>query len=695
MANVNDIFRSAAKVGGQKGKSFKRIFQTAILLVLILGCEKDNGYLESKEVRSLDAKIGDLLSVTKNYDSVRAYVDSVYRVFPEKTLADEIAFNNIRYDICWKERDFKCMSGIADKSLKLLESHLDDSRYNPLHALAFYQKGDALFQTSNYQAAIRYFYTAKSFVPETNGSCGDSNSFLYLHYNKMAEIWLIQENYPKAVQAYLQSIDSQMPCIDTFKGYAAVQTVLDNIGICYIKMKDADSAIYYFDRAIRHINSQPKWLKENSAYIEEALGIIHGNRGEAEALRKNYPAAMKDFAISLYLNLEKGRNPIDARYTQLKMAEVQILEGHPDRAKVLLDQVRAASASLGIPELECRYLKVLSKYYVGSESYREAFETYRRAQEMEMGLKAKVKGLITNDLSSDIEAFDQQAILNAISDKNRSYSIALTLTIVFLCISFILLAILAKSRKKIKMYSKENQLRYKEANAARIEIDEHNRNMKRMMGVVAHDMRSPISGIYQLCNQMSKSDQETENSRYCFELIGSSSKRLYDLTEELLQWNVSAQAVRNRVDMVGMVRDCVELLLPIASEKGQTISMSSDTAIWSLVNEGQLWRVVNNLLVNAIKFSPTGSTVKIYFNHTAEWTEINIADEGIGIPEDMMEELFKPVSKSQRQGTSGENSHGLGLFISRQIVEYHGGHITVRSIVNRGSIFTVRLPVVE
>jgi two-component system sensor histidine kinase VicK len=695
MVNVNDIFRLPAKAGGLKGKSFMHIFQTAILLVLILGCEKDNGYRESKDVSRLGAEIGDLLNVTKNYDSLRSYVDSVYREFPEKTLADEIGFNNIRYDICWKKGDFTCVSDIADRSLKLLEPHLGDSCYNALHARAFYQKGDALFQISNYQAAIRYFYTAKRFVPGSKEGCSDSNGFLYLHYNKMAEIWLIQENYPKAVQAYLQSIDSQMPCIHSFKGYAAVQTVLDNIGICYIKMKDADSAIYYFDSAISHINSQPKWQKENSAYIEEALGIIHGNRGEAEALRKNYPAAMKDFAISLYLNLEKGRNPIDARYTQLKMAEVQILDGNPERAKILLDQVRAASASLGIPELECRYLKVLSKYHVSSESYKEAFETYRRAQEMETGLKAKVKGLITNDLSSDIEAFDQQAILDAISEKNRSYFIALILTIVFLFISFILLAILAKSRKKIKMYSKESQLRYKEANAARIEIDEHNRNMKRIMGVVAHDMRSPISGIYQLCNQMSKSDQETESSKYCFELIGLSSRRLYDLTDELLQWNVSAQAARSRVDMVGMVRDCAELLLPIASEKGQTISMCSDTVIWSFVNEGQLWRVVNNLLVNAIKFSPAGSTVKIYFNHTAEWTEINIADEGIGIPEDMMEELFKPLSKSQRQGTSGENSHGFGLFISREIVESHGGHISVYSEVNRGSIFTVRLPIVK
>jgi signal transduction histidine kinase len=131
----------------------------------------------------------------------------------------------------------------------------------------------------------------------------------------------------------------------------------------------------------------------------------------------------------------------------------------------------------------------------------------------------------------------------------------------------------------------------------------------------------------------------------------------------------------------------------MAAEKNQTIKINlPPIPIYAYINRGQISRVVGNLLRNAIKFSYEGQCIEISVESEAGANVlIKVKDAGIGIPESKHRELFNIFTSSQSIGTGGEKPFGLGLYISRQIIEAHGGTITFESKENEGTTFYVRL----
>jgi two-component system sensor histidine kinase VicK len=138
----------------------------------------------------------------------------------------------------------------------------------------------------------------------------------------------------------------------------------------------------------------------------------------------------------------------------------------------------------------------------------------------------------------------------------------------------------------------------------------------------------------------------------------------------------------------------VELLRFKAAEKGQKILLETpDKQQELLISREKIWRVISNLISNAIKFSPTGETITVKVTNNADAVVISVKDNGIGIPEKLQTEVFNMFTSAQRPGTDGEKSFGLGLSICRQIVEKHNGKIWLESSDGHGTTFFVSLPV--
>jgi signal transduction histidine kinase len=102
---------------------------------------------------------------------------------------------------------------------------------------------------------------------------------------------------------------------------------------------------------------------------------------------------------------------------------------------------------------------------------------------------------------------------------------------------------------------------------------------------------------------------------------------------------------------------------------------------------------MNNLVVNAIKFSPEGSTIHIESKQIEDKLLISVNDAGLGIPDDIRNKIFDPFTSARRTGTQGEQPFGLGLYISKQIIEAHNGRIWFESTPGNGTTFYVELPV--
>lgn len=215
----------------------------------------------------------------------------------------------------------------------------------------------------------------------------------------------------------------------------------------------------------------------------------------------------------------------------------------------------------------------------------------------------------------------------------------------------------------------------------------------KMMQVVAHDLRNPIGAIKMTASALLARPGRVEKERRLLEIIQRSATNSLDLVNDLLQMQGRPEDLKKEpVELSAMLYHCTDLLRHQAEAKKQRFSLQVVPVI-ILSSREKLWRVISNLVSNAIKFSPHDTAINIILETVPGYAIVAVEDQGIGIPADMKDSIFGMFPGSQRVGTSGEPSFGLGLAICYQIVEAHGGKIWFESQMGKGTTFFVQLPV--
>ena len=114
-----------------------------------------------------------------------------------------------------------------------------------------------------------------------------------------------------------------------------------------------------------------------------------------------------------------------------------------------------------------------------------------------------------------------------------------------------------------------------------------------------------------------------------------------------------------------------------------------DEPLHAVVDAGRITQVLNNLVANALNYTSANGTVTVHMHREANDAVITIQDTGVGIPPESLNQIFEPFYRINEQTAPGT---GLGLSISREIVHLHGGEISVQSVLDQGSTFTIHLP---
>ena len=207
---------------------------------------------------------------------------------------------------------------------------------------------------------------------------------------------------------------------------------------------------------------------------------------------------------------------------------------------------------------------------------------------------------------------------------------------------------------------------------------------------VAHDLRAPLLGLqgYLYILQSGKAS-EAEKQQY-LQLMSEAAKNLSSLLEDVLDVSRVEAGIfspaKTQTDIAALLREVVGTLSPVAAEKGLALSFDAAlTHVWA--DEKLLKRVLMNLVSNAIKFTEKGF-VRISAQAKNGRSEVSVTDSGIGLSAQEIKGLFQKY----HQVHADKPGYGLGLFISRQIVQAHGGSLEVISQQGKGSTFTVCLP---
>jgi signal transduction histidine kinase len=238
---------------------------------------------------------------------------------------------------------------------------------------------------------------------------------------------------------------------------------------------------------------------------------------------------------------------------------------------------------------------------------------------------------------------------------------------------------------------------YRQLRHEYLETDLARRARENVLGVVSHDLRSPLSVILMGAAQLSEGSRggrRASDDPGTLERIHRAARQMNRIIDDLLD-AVQIEKGRFRIvsaheDLAPIIDDALESVRAAALAKDVRVNRSiRDGKLRVVCDRGRLAQVLSNLLGNAVKFSPEGGLVELLAAPDADAVRITVKDYGTGIAEEQLPHLFERYWQARDTAHHGT---GLGLFIARSIVEAHGGRIEAVSQPGRGSTFTVSLP---
>lgn len=284
--------------------------------------------------------------------------------------------------------------------------------------------------------------------------------------------------------------------------------------------------------------------------------------------------------------------------------------------------------------------------------------------------------------------------LAASKTRSRYETIFLILMVVVCVVTVAAIVVLWRNWKKTISTEKALRLQFEQTEQDAEALDAMNKNYARLIKIVAHDLRNPLAAMGTIAELIADKKPGDEINELV-KLMQTSVDNSLKLINELLKTDFNRQIELNNESfgVDELLEQSVRLLTFRAKDKKQELVLRNGTRAIITADKEKIWRVVNNLIVNAIKFSPEGSKIIIESEQKPGMVLISVKDAGIGVPAEIHEKIFDPFTSARRSGTDGEKPFGLGLYISKQIIEAHGGKIGLKSQPGDGSEFFIELPV--
>jgi PAS domain S-box-containing protein len=241
----------------------------------------------------------------------------------------------------------------------------------------------------------------------------------------------------------------------------------------------------------------------------------------------------------------------------------------------------------------------------------------------------------------------------------------------------------------------------KREQSARAEAENATRLKDQFLAMLSHELRTPISSILVWARMLRENLCEPSEREEGLEVIERSAEAQKQLLDDLLDVSRIASGKtrleRTETNLTDLVRLAIDSHLPTAKAKNVTLKTELATDIGAIsADPDRLRQVAGNLVHNAVKFTPSGGRVEVHLRKDGDWIVFSVSDTGKGIEPEFLPHVFTAFSQADVSSTRAFGGLGLGLAISKELVELHGGTIIAESKgAGEGSTFTVRLPLTE
>ncbi len=567
--------------------------------------------------------------------------------------------------------------------------------YKREYALTKFLEGDYLKSLNRFTEAFQSYFEGRAFAQKNLDSCQISQFTYQLGIFRYG-----QGQYREAIPYFKQAIEENNKCRNgrnLEEHLKFPQMYLNTLALSYEKTNILDSAAFYYQETLEFLEGAAVVFPEETFFIEMAMGVVYGNLGGVMGKLNNYGKAEEFLLKSIELNSRPGFDRRDAQTAKIKIIDLYIQEDELEKAQIYLNQLEEALPQSEVKnrayaDLLRRWRWVKWMYFDRKGDIKNAYEHMKAYQTLDDSLERSRLTSQVLDIETAFKNSEQQYELSVMASENKINNIYLRIIIAFTLIAIVFLVVakynLNRSRSINKVISQQNLT----LQDTLLDLEKSQAENSKIMYVVAHDLRNPISSMVMMADILLEDNQFQGENRLLLEHIKTSCDNSLDLVFEMLQSNKNVENLKKEpVEIDKMLNYCVELLHHKALEKNQRLILKGIPVTLNVCRE-KMWRVISNLIANAIKFSPKGSAIEISMKSQNDKIKIAIKDHGIGIPEGIKDKVFELYTEGKREGTEGEKPFGMGLAISKQIVNAHDGHIWFESMEGKGSTFFVELP---
>jgi two-component system sensor histidine kinase VicK len=666
-----------------------------LLAVIIVSCNEKKGNTDaelSKEFKPIFDSTDRYFAASRFKEGLH-YLDSTTQGL-KMTPVDKhrkYAFHYNTYNKVLHENDKALL--YADSMIEAASQMVGKPYYIACLGDANFARGDALFELGRYNESYTSYYQGYLL-----GKSNLDNCTLSAYTYRMGMITYKQANFKYAVKYFKESFEQDKSCKEEFVSFFRQQEVLDNIALSYRNQGKLDSAMLYFNNALSYINENSPKYKVRSQIIESARAIVYGNMAGVLSNQGKYAQAIELLKKSIATNLNKDNDFHDAQLSEIKLAELYTRLHKNELVLPLLTNIRAQLDSVPASDAEVGWNLAMGNYYKAKNEPVKSMpymETYYRIKD---SLAEKSRTLKESNVNQQLANLETQYQVSDLRTKERIYMYTV---IIFAAMSSIIILLIFRNWKRsrremelVNALNKQVNIQKEDLETTLDDLKHSSQEKDRILRTVAHDLRNPLGGIASLTSAMVEDDDYNSEQLELLRIIKETAFDSLELINEILEATNSTpvELQTQPVDINMLLNNSVELMRFKAAEKNQKIMLSTlDAPEELMISREKIWRVISNLISNAIKFSPVGSDICVNITDKADDVEISVNDHGIGIPEDIKNKVFNMFTDAKRPGTLGEKSFGLGLSICRQIIEKHHGKIWFENNSDKGTTFYIRL----
>ena len=624
----------------------------------------------------------------ENKTQAKKDLERGYQKIPSPNAFDRFYY----YDfLCWyslQENDLNRALNYAD-SMKTASADLENGQQQLAYASKI--RGDILTRMYRYSEAQKELHAAEAIGAEHLDSCTAAEITAQL-----GTLRYKQGDYREALTYYRKAHTVAQGCgaAGNATAFTLLQSSSNAQGLCYESLNLPDSARHFYYQALNLLDDRQRFFPGDSLTLLAARSEVLANLGNVELEAGNLEKAKAHFLSAISIHKKTGINEVTNLGVQLKLARMFVMQKEFSRAAEEFSRIRVQLAQTPFPELEKELLLLESGYYDAISRPELAYLAYKQHVKIRDSLQL-MNGLSPHGVSEvrlGLELSGDESGSPTLQDEEENIYLkgSLVLLFVLLVVIYLIRRNLIESREHVSDLNQLNS-EIKEQNEqlhdAMKALENSFEENERVMRIVSHDLRNPVGSIVSLALLLKANESLDDSAKEYSNMIHSLSKDVLGFMEEVLNLKTSLEVVdKSKEDLFELLSYCISFMEFKAQEKGQTITLSGES-VSVMVSREKIWRVFINILSNAIKFSPNNKSIEVYLEGDSKRALVSVTDHGIGIPDDLKDRVFDMLTEAKRNGTAGEKAHGLGMAISKQIMEAHGGKIWMESEEGKGTTF--------